>query len=148
MQQAATQVLQQRSRPLLVWVIAIFFSLSVLWTAVSFYLIFSESSAIDPRVRESLMDQSLATWALAGVGTAATLGGVVTLFMLRKSAVAWLAVGLLLQFFNLIHHLADHEMRALIFGSTSTAVGACAGTALSIAVLLYAKRLEDRRVLT
>jgi hypothetical protein len=132
-------------RPLLVWIITVFFGLSAVWTLVSFALILSGAVPLPPAAREYYARLGILDYALTIGVSALNLWGIVLLFLLRARAVkvilAALAVTLLINAYQvLLKGLAP-----ALGGAGS--MGMVIGPSLWAAILFYAWRLKAKGVL-
>lgn len=132
-------------RPVLVWVITVFFGLSAVWTLVSFALVSSGAVPLPPAAREYYDGLGILDYALTVGVSALNLWGIVLLFLLRARAVkvilAALAVALLINAYQ------------FLFKGLAPALGGAGGLGMVIglllwaAVLFYAWRLKAKGVL-
>jgi hypothetical protein len=84
-------------RPLLVWVISIFYFATIARALLALYFIYSGAVQVSPEQRELLTRVTTLEWAITLIGSAAGLAGAVMLFRLKKAAfplfLAFLVVG-------------------------------------------------------
>jgi hypothetical protein len=132
-------------RPALVWVISIFYFLSAGWVLLSFFLIYSGAIPLNEAQKAYFQSQTFFDHASTVVIGASNLTGAVLLFLLRKQAfhffVAAFSVGLALT----LYQIAAKNWLGAIGGPGL--VGAMIGWGISIAIILYSKRLTTRKLL-
>jgi hypothetical protein len=132
-------------RPALVWIISIFYFVSAGWTMLSFLLIFSGAIPLNEAQKEYFQSQSPVDYGSTLLIGTANLVGAVLLLLLKKPAFHLFAtafgVGLLLT----VYQIFTKNWLGAIGGPGL--IGAIIGWGISIAVILYAKRLIDRGVL-
>lgn len=135
-----------RRRPIGVWVVSAFYVLSVGWTLLSFALIFS--GAIKITAAQQLYFTSLTGVDLLFTLAIGVLGlyAAISLFLLRRVAVALFSVALACNLvFTAVHVMRTNWIEAL---GNAGLVGAVFGWTILIAVILYARRLAKRGVLS
>ncbi len=134
-----------RKRTLWIWLIAIFYGVSVPWTVLSFWR--TNSGAIPLTGAQAAYFASLSAFDyFVSIATGVcTLCGAVALFFLRKSSVPLLLVGLGLNAAVLVWHSLTKQWVAAMSGPGM--VGAVIGWTLTIAVVVYAWRLMKRGAL-
>ena len=132
-------------RPAWVWVITIFYVLSVGFTLVSFLLVLSGALPMTPAQRAYFAGLGPLDYAMSlGLGLL-TLTATVLLFVLRKAAVPLFAASLFLNLgFTLAHALTTIWAQAL---GGSGLVGALTGWGILAAVALYSRHLRQAGVL-
>jgi FtsH-binding integral membrane protein len=132
-------------RPALVWVISIFYFLSAGWTILSFLLILSGAFPMNEAQKEYFQSQSPVDYGSTFLIGTANLVGAVLLLLLKKPAfhlfATAFAVGLVLTGYQIF---TKNWLGAI--GGPGL-IGAIIGWGISIAVIVYAKRLIDRGVL-
>ena len=132
-------------RPKLVWIVFLFYLFSVLYTALSFFLVFSGSISVTPEQATYFRTLSVFDWTITGVTAALNLAGAISIFLLRKSALPLFASSLGLSILQTLVHAYTTNFIAALGGPG--ALGVLIGFAISIAVCLYAWRLKARGTL-
>jgi len=139
-------VAQSRSkRPKLVWAVFLFYVLSVGYTALSFFLIFSGSVPVTPEQAAYFRNLSVFDWAITALTGLLDVAGAIAILRLRKIAFYLFSsafVLLILQ--TLVHTITTNFLTAL---GGSGAVGALIGYGILLAVCVYAWKLKGRGVL-
>jgi heme/copper-type cytochrome/quinol oxidase subunit 4 len=135
-------------RPGWVWVIFIFYLLSLALTAVSFYLLFSGvlPAALVSQQRQYYANLGPLDWSVAVIATLLSFLTALTLFMLRKISVKISLAALLFTVAGILYHLSDPRWLQAVRGPGS--IGVPIGLAIKIAIYFYARRLAGRGVLT
>jgi hypothetical protein len=132
-------------RPALVWVISIFYILSAGWVVLSFALIHSGAIPLNEAQQEYFRSQTILDYGSTVVIGALNLVGAILLFLLKKPAFHLFAtafgVGLAFTAYQIV---AKNWLGAI--GGPGL-VGAVIGWGISIAIIVYAKRLISRGVL-
>jgi hypothetical protein len=132
-------------RPKLVWIVFLFYIFSVVYTALSFFLVFSGSISVTPEQAAYFRTLSVFDWAITGVTAALNLAGAISIFLLRKSALPLFASSLGLSVLQTLVHAYTTNFIAALGGPG--ALGVLIAFAISIAVCLYAWRLKVRGIL-
>ncbi len=132
-------------RPALVWVISIFYFLSAGWVLLSFSLIYSGAIPLNEAQKAYFQSQTVFDHGSTIVIGASNLVGAILLFLLRKQAfhffVAAFSVGLALTLYQIV---AKNWLGAI--GGPGL-VGAVISWAISVAIIIYSKRLTARKIL-
>src|SRR5712691_9905799 len=129
-------------RPKLVWIVFLFYLFSVVYTGLSFFLVFSGSISVTPEQAAYFRNLSVFDWTMTGVTAALNLAGAIAIFLLRKSAFLFFASSLGLSILQTLVHAYTTNFIAALGGPG--ALGVLIGFAISIAVCLYAWRLKAR----
>ena len=132
-------------RPKPVWVVFLFYLLSVVYTALSFFLIFSGSIPVTPEQAAYLRNLSVFDWTITTLTAALNLAGAVSIFLLRKIAFPLFATSLGLAILQTLVHAFTTNFVAALGGPG--ALGVVIGFTISIAVCAYAWRLKARGTL-
>jgi hypothetical protein len=132
-------------RPKLVWIVFLFYLFSVAYTALSFLLVFSGWISVTPEQAAYFRNLSVFDWTITGVTAALNLAGAISIFLLRKSAFPLFASSLGLSILQTLVHAYTTNFIAALGGPG--ALGVLIGFAVSIAVCLYAWRLQARGIL-
>ncbi|HTL02312.1 MAG TPA: hypothetical protein VL243_08800 [Vicinamibacterales bacterium] len=133
-------------RPLAVWVIAIFYLLSMASTLVSLAAVLTGIVAITPEQQRYF--DSLGPVDYLGNVLILLIGAwaVLELFLMRKAAVRAFVIALVMNVGLTAFHLLATNWREAAGGSGLATV--IVSWIVSVGVLLYAKRLSNRGVLT
>ena len=132
-------------RPKLVWAVFLFYVLSVGYTALSFFLIFSGSVPVTPEQAAYFRNLSVFNWAITALTGLLDVAGAIAILRLRKIAFYLFSsafVLLILQ--TLVHTITTNFLTAL---GGSGAVGALIAYGILLAVCVYAWKLKGRGVL-
>jgi len=132
-------------RPKLVWIVFLFYIFSVIYTAVSFFLVFSGSISVTPEQAAYFRSLSVFDWSMTGLTAALNLAGAISIFLLRKSAFPLFASSLGLSILQTLVHAYTTNFIAALGGPG--ALGVLIAFAISIAVCIYAWRLKTRGIL-
>ncbi len=127
-------------RPKLVWAVFLFYLFSVAYTALSFFLIFSDSLSVTPEQAAYFRNLSAFDWAVTVLTAALNIAGAISLFLLRKVAFHLFAASLGLTILQTVVHVITTNFVAALGGPG--AFGVVIGFAISIAVCTYAWRLN------
>lgn len=135
-----------RRRPIGVWVVSAFYVLSAGWTLLSFALIFGGAIKITAAQEAYFASLTGVDWffslAIGVIGFSAA----VCLFLLRRVAVALFSVALALNLvFTAFHVMRTNWTEAL---GGAGLLGALFGWLILVAVIVYARRLAKRGVLS
>lgn len=137
--------LPQRKRPKLVWVITIFYFVSAGWTLLSFALIYSGVIPLNEAQADYFKSQTILDILFTIVIGFLNLLGTIFLFLLRRSAynlfLSAFAFGLLMTFY----HIVFKNWLAAIGGFGL--IGAIIGWGISIAIIMYARKLSKAGIL-
>jgi len=135
-----------RLRPVGVWVIVGWTALSVAWSLLGYFLIYTGKAQLTPEMREYLSSLSLLERLASLAVGVANVFGVVLLWRLRRRAVFWLTLALYGNVAMTVYQtLTTHVIAAL---DPPRAIGTLFGWALLIGIILYARRLSARGILT
>lgn len=133
------------NRPALVWVISIFYFVSIGWGLFSIALVYSGFVPLTGVQKAYFEAQTVFDCGSTALVTAANLIGAVLLFLLRKQAlhffVAAFSVGLILTFYQAV---AKNWLGAI---GAHGLVGSVIGSGINIAIILYTWRLVSKGVL-
>lgn len=135
----------RRRRPVLVWVVFLWYLVTSGYTLVSFWMIYSGFLPVSPEVAAYLSTQSALDHAGTVVLLLLNLAGAVALVMLRKVAFPLCATALTLSLLLTIKGALSKGFVAALGGAG--AVGLVVGCGIGIAVCIYAWRLRTGRVL-
>jgi magnesium-transporting ATPase (P-type) len=130
-------------RPLWVWIITIFYAISILFAAFSLYLVLSgkmPGSPIQHAYFAGLTPLDNIVTALIGV---CNVGGAISLFLLRKMALPFFITAFGLNVALTIWQISYRNLLAV-----SGVVPLGLGLLVSLAIILYAANLSKRRILS
>jgi hypothetical protein len=137
--------LPQRKRPKLVWVITIFYVISAGWTLLSFALIYYGSIPLN-EAQASYFKSLTSLDILFTIATASlNFAGVIYLFLLRRTAFYLFLLAFAFGVLITIYHIIFKNWLAAIGGSGL--IGAIIGWGISIAVIMYARKLSKAEIL-
>lgn len=135
----------QRRRPKLVWVITIFYFISVGWTLFSFASIYSGFIPVDEAQAVYFKSQTIIDILFTIVIGLLNILGAIFLFLLRRSAfylfLSAFAFGLIMT----AYHIIFKNWLAAIAGPGL--IGAIIGWGIAIATILYARKLIRAEIL-
>jgi len=135
-----------RGRPIGVWIVAAFYALSAGWTLLSFALVFGGAIKVNAAQQEYFASLTGVDWFFALAIGAVGLSAAICLFLLRRVAVALFSVSLALNLtLTAVHIMRTNSTEALSGGSL---VGLMLGWLILIAVIVYARGLAKRGVLS
>ena len=136
----------RRRRPVLVWVVFLWFVFSAGYTLLSFALIFSGRVPLSDQASRYLSSLSPLDYAVTILALLLNVVGAVALLLLRRSAPYLFSAALLLNIASVVlHALTKGLVTALGAGGP---VGLILGYGISALVCLYAWRLYARGILT
>jgi hypothetical protein len=139
------QAARPARRPKLVWVIFLFTLLSVGYTALSFYLIYSGGVPLTAGELKYVRDLSTIDYGITGTVGLLKVAGAIVLFRLRSAAVYLYAAALAI---GILHTLASAKIIAAApFADRPGFIQILIGFAIWAAVCVYAWRLKARGVL-
>jgi len=132
-------------RPKLVWAVFLFYVLSVGYTALSFFLIFSGVFPVTPEQATYFGNLSVFDWAITALTGSLNVAGAIAIFLLRKIAFYLFSAAFVLVILQtLVHTITTNFVTAL---GGPGAVGALIGYGILLAVCVYAWNLKGRGVL-
>jgi hypothetical protein len=132
-------------RPKLVWVVFLFYLLSVGYTALSFFLIFSGYVSVSAEQAAYFRNLSVFDWAITCLTATLNLAAAISIFLLRKVAFFFFVISLGLSVLQTLVQVFTTNFVAALGGPG--ALGVVIGFAISIAVCTYAWRLKARGTL-
>ena len=134
-----------RKRPILVWVIFLYYVLSGPFVALSFYLVFSGAVPLTPSQQSYFGNLTPFDFWLTILLGVANFTGAIALFLLRRLAAYLFSGALVLNVLMTIWHAAEKGWFAAM--SVSAGVGALFGLVIALAICLYAWKLARAGVL-
>jgi hypothetical protein len=136
---------KKQKRPIFVWIISIFYILSVGFTLLSFILMYGGVIPINDAQQSYFSSLSLLDIAPSIIAGFLNLLGAVLLFLLKRYAFhAFLSAFFISMFITVLHILSKNWIDAI--GGPGS-VGASIGWLISIAVIIYSKSLLNRNIL-
>lgn len=135
-----------QSRPIGVWAISAFYVLSAGWTLLSFALISSRAIKITPAQEAYFASLTSVDYLLSLAIGVAGLGAAVCLFLLRRIAVVLFSAALVLNLALTAFQTMRTDWVQAIGGPGL--VGALLGWLVLVAVIVYARSLAKRGVLS
>ena len=136
----------RRRRPVLVWVVFLWFVFSAGYTLLSFALIFSGRVPLSDQASRYLSSLSPLDYAVTILALLLNVVGAVALLLLRRSAPYLFSAALLLSIASVVlHALTKGLVTALGAGGP---IGLILGYGVSALVCLYAWRLYARGILS
>lgn len=135
-----------KRRPLGVWVVSMFYILSAGWTLLSFALIFSGSIKVTPAQETYFASLTAVDWFFSLTIGVVGISAAVCLFLLRRVAVTLFSVALALNLTFSAVHIMRTNWTGVLGGDEL--VGALFGLIIMVAVILYARRLAIRGLLS
>ncbi|MBT5705818.1 hypothetical protein OAH36_05310 [Verrucomicrobia bacterium] len=140
-----TRIESKVKRPVLVWVISIFYLISAGFTILSLVLIYSGLIPVN-EVQKAYFDgltpiDHISTVLIGSLN----LLGAVFLFILRKHAFHFFLAGFVAGLMTTTYHIIAKNWIETI--GTAGFIGAAIGWGISISIILYSKRLRNRGIL-
>ena len=130
--------LRQKKRPKLVWVITIFYLISVGWTLLSFALIYSGFIPVNEAQAVYFRSQNTIDMLFTIVIGLLNFGGALLLFLLRRKAFHLFLFPFLLGLLMTVYQIIFKNWLAAIAGPGL--IGPVIGWGISIAVIIYARK--------
>jgi len=126
-------------RPLLVWLISIYFFLSASWTITSFFLIRIGAVPLNPAQKTYFESLNAADYLLTIIGALLSISAAVSLFLMRKAAYYLFCASLAFNMaFTIWHIISRHWLSVIGIGGLA---GAAVGWLILFAICLYTARL-------
>jgi len=135
-----------RRRPIGVWVVSSFYVLSAGWTLFSFALIFGGAIKITPAQEAYVSSLSALDWFFSLAIGAVGISAAACLFLLRRVAVPLFAAALALNVMVTVRHVVQTTWSEALGGAGL--MGAMFGWLIMVVVIIYARRLAERGVLS
>lgn len=135
-----------KRRPLGVWLVFAFYVLAVIWTLLSFTLIFGGAITVAPEQKAYFESLTAFDWILSLAIGVIGVSAAVCLFLLRRVAIVLLSVALALNVAAIAVGIFWSNWAESL--SSAGLVGALLGLVIDVAVILYAHRLAMREVLS
>ncbi|MBI4524440.1 MAG: hypothetical protein HY695_11600 [Deltaproteobacteria bacterium] len=140
-----TQWKSPAGRPVGVWVVCVFYVLSAGWTLLSLALIFTGAMKMNAAQQAYFGSLTSADWFFSFSISVLSFAGAVSLFLLRRVAVALFAVAFGLNIALTLFHTVRTNWTEAVGGPGI--VGIVLGWVVLIAVILYARSLAKKGVL-
>lgn len=135
-----------KRRPGWVWLITVYYGMSVCWTAISFYLIFTETIPLTATQKWYFQNLTLLDWVATVAIGVLNLAAVTLLFTLHRQAVVLFGTGITLGVLITVWHvLTKGFLAALPAGGL---LGWLIGMAIQVSVFLYSLHLSKVGLLT
>ena len=135
----------RRKRPKLVWVIAIFYFISVGWTLFSFVSIYSGLIPVNEAQAVYFESQTIIDILFTIVIGLLNFVGAIFLFLLRRSAFHLFLSAFVFGLMMTVYHIMFKNWLAAIGGPGI--IGAIIGWGIAIATILYARKLIRAEIL-
>jgi hypothetical protein len=132
-------------RPALVWLISIFYVLSVGWTIFSYFMIFSGAIPQTEQVKAYYQSLTIIDYVPSLVIGTAYLVGAILLFLLKKPAFLLFLITFGVNLVFTVYQIFATNWLSAIGGPGLC--GAIFGYIINIAIIVYSKRLIDKGVL-
>ena len=129
----------ERKRPKLVWVITVFYVISAGWTLLSFALIYSGITPLNAAQVAYFKSQTILDTFFTIIIGALNFVGAIFLFSLMRTAFHLFLSAFILSILMTAYHIFSKNWLAAIGGPGL--IGAIIGWAISVAVILYTRRL-------
>ncbi len=136
----------KKKRPVLVWVISIFYLFSFAWTTLSFFLIFSGVIPLPPEQEAYFNNLTTFDYGYTFLLMGINLAGAISLFLLRKIALYLFVGGLAISILSTIWHILTKGWLQAVGSAGLT--GSLIGYVISIAICIYIWKLTNKGVLT
>lgn len=135
-----------KHRPVLVWVISIFYGFSIFPVLVSYAFVFSKSLPATPAQREYFSSLTVIDHAVTALVLLLNVAGAILLFRLKKAAPVVFSAAFALGVATVAYHCFTRNWFTTVGipGLISTVVGWC----INLAIVVYAFRLRRKRVLS
>lgn len=135
----------QRKRPKLIWVITIFYFISAGWTLVSFALINSGVIPLNEAQTAYFKSQTILDILFTIVIGVLNFLGAIFLFLLRRSTFYLFLSAFVFGMLMTVYHIFFKNWLGAIGGPGL--IGAIIGWAISIAIIIYVRKLINRDIL-
>ena len=139
------RVESKAKRPVLVWVISIYYLISAGFTILSIVLIYSGLIPVDGVQKEYFDGLTLFDHISTVLIGSLNLLGAVFLFILRKHAFHLFLAGFVAGLIATAYHILAKNWIETI--GTAGFIGAAIGWGISISIIFYTKRLSNRKIL-
>lgn len=139
------EILNKKKRPVLIWIISIFFVVSAGWALLSFYLVLSGAIPLELQQKEYFDSLSIFDYGYTIAIGLLNLTGAIALFMLRVIAFYVFSSALALNILATIWNIVSKGWLEAI--GNSGLVGMLIGLGIAAGVCLYSFNLMKRGVL-
>jgi hypothetical protein len=136
----------KKKRPVLVWIISIYFIFSLLFTLLSFIIIFSGIIPLQPAQKAYFENLTIFDHTYTILIMLANLIGAITLFLLRKFAFYFFTFALLLNILSTIYNILSKGWVEAIGGVGL--IGSIIGLGIIVAICFYSWLLCRKGILT
>ncbi|MES2933322.1 MAG: hypothetical protein V4805_07525 [Pseudomonadota bacterium] len=134
-----------RKRPLLVWIISIFYGFSAIITPFSFYAIKSGMLPLTIAHEQYFASLGAIDWLMNALNALVILSAAVSLFLLKRVTTKFWGISVATVMLNHIYHIFAKNWLGTV--PISGQIAASFGFAVLLAVFFYVKRLAARGVL-
>jgi hypothetical protein len=138
--------MQPTKKPAGVWVILILYSLSVVWTLLSFWLVYSVKVSVPDATAEYLRNTGALTRVLTVVGMVLSVAFLVALFRMRRVSRTIFTIHLVVQAFSYLWSIMFANYLSSL--TVASSLGVITGWVVLIAIALYLRLLDREGKLT
>lgn len=131
-------------RPKGVWLVSIYFMVSVLVSVVIFYLAVGGALTLPPELQAQVNGVTVSDHVTLWLSLILSTGGSVSLFRMKKASFKWYATLLGANMLGFLWPLLDGRGSSVMKGAGGNIFGMC----IIGAVLVYIRRLEKRNLLS
>jgi hypothetical protein len=135
----------KRKRPILVWLISLFYAWGIVGTIISFAMIFGSSNPVFMMLRDYYSKMSFFPMLLSGVGFGLTAWGTVQFFRLKSVALKILLAAFAINILSMLIGFFQPTPPGQTSASYFSALGF--GVFINFAVILYVWRLVRKGIL-
>jgi len=146
MDESQQQIMETKaSRPALIWVITIFYLISIVFTALSFVLVYSGRIPVNPGTQQYLASLTVFDHVMTGIIVGRNLIATILLFMLRKQAFHLFAAAFTITILSTVYQSVAKGWTQALGGSG--VISALIGYGISFSIIMYSFRLRQRGIL-
>ena len=135
--------LQPRKRPVGVWIITVYFAISIPFVIFSLYAVLSNQIPLDAAQAGYIASMAPLDFTATAIIAICNLLGAVSLFRLRKAALTFFTASLAINIALTIWHIIAKGFVAVVGGALPIVLG----FALLLAIIAYTAHLARKRVL-
>lgn len=135
-----------KQRPVLVWVIAIFYGFSIFNTIASYAFVFSKTFPATPAQSQYFSSLSPIDHGVTALVVIMNLAGAIVLFRLKKAAPVLFTAAFGVGLAAVVYQCLTKNWFAAV-GAVGL-IGAAVGWCINLAIILYAFRLRQKHVLS
>ena len=136
----------KRKRPKMVWAIIIYYSISLCYSGLSVYLVLYKGLFANEELQDVISNFGTFSYIAMVIGMLLTLLGIIMLFRLKQTAFFFFGFALLIGLISWLYYLLRTGFEGI--GSIYSQIGSAIGILISFTIVLYLKRLIDKKVLT